>query len=261
VGAIVPPAAKPPQARGRSGTGHQERRNATRSPRLTSTGEGSMWGAPPVEDPPGFGDGGTPRFVDGSGGTPRTGAASQDIDPLVYDGSWPQFLKRCTVGTVITCPGCNYTYPEESALWSHISSGKVKCRGPPKLVLEQWTLWYIRTFPSTKEARANAGAGKKRERDGNEPEGARFVAIEGINGELAWRREAGFFETENDPDSWRHIGWWDAVDDPGDHLEGYYQANPCVEFPANSRIRPQPSGPVRVNVGGASRQRAHRHAQ
>ena len=264
-GASVPPAAKPPQAKGRSGAPHQARRNVTRSPRLASTGEGRMWGAPPVEDPPGFGDAARRRHAQPgddpaqspptSGGTPRTGAASRVIDPSVYAGSWPQFLARCTVGTAITCPGCSHEYPTESALWSHISSGKQKCQGPPKLVLEQWNSWYARTFPSR--------PGKKRERDaqGNEPEGARYVPIEGTNGERAWRREAGFYEIENDPDSWRHIAWWDTVDDPGDHLVTYYQQNPCVEFPANSLIRPQTSGPVRVNVGGASRQRTQRHAQ
>jgi hypothetical protein len=37
----------------------------------------------------------------------------------------------------------------------------------------------------------------------------------------------------------------------------YYQQNPCVEFPAKSLIRQQASGSVRVNIGGASRQRTH----
>ena len=221
-----------------------------------------MWGAPPVEDPPAFGDAAWRRTAQPvedpaqssstSGGTPRTSAASWTVNPSVYDGSWPQVLARCTVGTTITCPGCsNEKYATESALWSHISSGKQKCQGPPKLVLEQWVSWYERTFPSR--------PGRKRERDGqgNEPKGARYVPIEGNNGERAWRREAGFYENENDHDSWRHIAWWDSVTDPGEHLVAYYQQNPCVEFPAKSLIRQQASGSVRVNIGGASCQRTH----
>ena len=206
------------------------------------------WGAPPVEDPPASGN--AAQSSSTSGGTPRTSAASWTVNPSVYDGSWPQFLARCTVGKTITCPGCSSEkYSTESALWSHISSGKQKCQGPPRLVLEQWFFWYERTFPSR--------PGRKRERDdqGNEPQGARYVPIEGSNGERAWRREAGFYDDENDHDSWHHIAWWDSVTDPGEHLVGYYEQNPCVEFPAKSRIRQQASGSVRVNIG--SRQRTH----
>ena len=244
--------ARQPQDRGRSGRGHQARRNETRSPRLlvgehrlASTGEGRMWGAPPVEDPPALGN--AAQSSSTSGGTPRASVASWTVNPSVHDGSWPQFLARCTVGKTITCPGCsNEKYATESALWSHISSGKQKCQGPPKLVLEQWIFWYERTFPSR--------PGRKRERDdqGNEPRGARWVPAEGGN---SWRREAGFYDDENDHDSWHHIAWWDSVTDPGEHLVGYYEQNPCVEFPAKSRIRQQASGSVRVNIG--SRQRTH----
>jgi hypothetical protein len=182
-----------------------------------------------------------------SGEVSRTSAASWIVDPSVYDGSWPQFLARCTVAGTITCPGCSSEkYSSESALWSHISSGKQKCQGPPRLVLEQWIFWYERTFPSR--------PGKKREREDpeNQKVGARWVAGKDSD---SWYREAGFYDDENDHDSWHHIAWWDSEADPGEHLVGYYEQNPCVEFPVGSRIRQQARQSGRVSIG--SRQRTH----
>jgi hypothetical protein len=197
-----------------------------------------------VEDPPVSGDAAVRLPTPGEAS--RTTDTSWTVNPSVYDGSWPQFLARCSVGGTITCPGCSKDYPAESSLWSHIASGKHKCQGPPRLVLEQWVLWYDRTFPSRQ--------GKKREREAPESlaVGSRWVAGKHDD---TWYREAGFFDDENDYDSWHHIAWWDSESDPGEHLVDYYVQNPCVEFPVGSRIRQQARQSGRVSIG--ARQRTH----
>ena len=193
-----------------------------------------------MEDPPVSGDAAVRLSTLGVASRPWD--AAWTVDASAYEGSWPQFLARCSAGDKITCPGCCKDYPGESALWRHIDSGKHKCQGPPRLVLEQWRLWYDRTFPSRQ--------GKKRVREAPESlaVGSRWVQSSGD-----WRREAGFFDNIDDYDSWHHIAWWDSELDPGEHLVDYYTQNPCVEFPANSRIR-QTAG-HRVSIG--TRQRTH----